>query len=144
MGKTLFALTAVSLSLFAQKFEYWPNASYDPAIPTARAVLGYDIGDRVSWHSNINRYMEALAAAAPDRMKVQDYGKTWEGRRLIYAAIGSEENIRRLPEIQAAMQRLYDPRRISEADARKLMAGLPAVIWLAYGVHGNEISSPDA
>ena len=24
------------------------------------------------------------------------------------------------------------------------MAGLPAVVWLGYGVHGNEISSPDA
>ena len=24
------------------------------------------------------------------------------------------------------------------------MAELPAVVWLSYGVHGNEISSPDA
>ena len=24
------------------------------------------------------------------------------------------------------------------------MANLPAVVWLGYGVHGNEISSPDA
>ncbi len=145
MRNALLAAAALSASLFAQsKFEYWPGTSYDPAIPTARSVLGYDIGDRISWHANVNRYLEALAAASPTRMKIWEYGKTWEGRRLIYAAIGSEENVRRLPAIKDAMQKLYDPRRTSEADAKKLMAGLPAVIWLAYGVHGNEISSPDA
>ena len=126
------------------RFEYWPGSQYDPAIPTSRKVLGYDIGDRVSSHANLIRYMEALAAAAPSRMKVFDYGKTWEGRRLIYAAIGSEANVKRLADIQASMKKLYDPRKTSEVEAKKLMAGLPAVIWLGYGVHGNEISSPDA
>ena len=38
------------------------------------------------------RYMETLAAAAPARMKIFEYAKTWEGRKLIYAAIGSEAN----------------------------------------------------
>ena len=40
--------------------------------------------------------MEALSAAAPARMKMFEYGETWEGRKLYYAAIGSEANIRRL------------------------------------------------
>ena len=42
------------------------------------------------------------------------------------------------------MQRIADPRKTAETEARKLMANLPAVVWLSYGVHGNEISSPDA
>lgn len=135
----------VAAAAFAQpKFEYWPNTQYDPAIPTARSVLGYDIGDRVSSHANLMRYMDALAAAAPARMKVFEYAKSWEGRRLVYAAVGSEQNLKRLPEIQAAMKRLYDPRKTSESEARKIISSLPAVIWLGYGVHGNEISSPDA
>ncbi|HYZ86299.1 MAG TPA: M14 family zinc carboxypeptidase, partial [Bryobacteraceae bacterium] len=95
-------------------------------------------------HANLMRYLDALAAAEPERIKVFEYGKTWEGRRLVYAAVGSAANIRRLPEIRAAMQKQGDPRKTSEAEARKLMAGLPAVVWLGYGVHGNEISSPDA
>ncbi len=144
MRKALLLVSLFSVAGFSQRFEYWPGTQYDPAIPTARTVIGYDIGERVSWHHNIVKYVEALAAAAPTRMKVFDYGRTWEGRRLIYAAIGSEENIRRLPEIREAMQRLYDPRKTQPEEARKLMAGLPAVIWLGYGVHGNEISSPDA
>src|ERR1700733_657675 len=136
----LFALAAAA----QPRFEYWPGSTYDPAVPTPKKVLGYDFGDRISPHANIVRYLQALAAAEPNRMKVFDYGKTWEGRELVYAVIGSEANIKRLPEIRAAMKRLHDPRKTPQADAQKLMAGMPAVLWLAYGVHGNEISSPDA
>ena len=131
--------------LYAQKpFEFWPGTSYDSKIPTFHQVLGYDAGDRVTSSEGIVRYMQALASAAPNRLKMFDYGETWEGRKLIYAAVGSEANIRRLTEIRAQMQRIADPRKTPEADARKIMAGLPAVVWLSYGVHGNEISSPDA
>ena len=125
-------------------FEFWPGATYDAKIPTVRQVLGYEPGDKVTSHAGLLKYMEALAAAAPNRMKVFEYGESWEGRKLIYAAVGSEANIRKLGEIKSEIQRMADPRKTPEAEARKLMAGLPAVVWLSYGVHGNEISSPDA
>src|ERR1700687_1961295 len=126
MKKIVFGMLAAAL-LFAQKgFEFWPGTSYDSKIPTVRQVLGYEAGDRVTSHAGIVRYMEALAAAAPSRMKMFDYGETWEGRKLIYAAVGSEANIRRLSEIRADMQRIADPRKTQEAEARKIMAGLPA------------------
>ena len=126
------------------RFEYWPGISYDPKIPTVRQVLGYETGDRVSSHAAILKYMEALAAAAPSRMKIFDYGQTWEGRRLVYAAVGSESIIGSLSEIRAAVERLADPRKTPAAEAKRIMSGLPAIVWLSYGVHGNEISSPDA
>ena len=140
----LSTLLAAALAQPQSKFEFWPGASYDPAVPAHEKVLGYKAGDRVSSHASIVAYMEALAAAAASRMKVWDYAKTWEGRRLVYAAVGSEANIRRLPEIQAAMKKLADPRSTNAEEAARLMRNLPAVIWLGYGVHGNEISSPDA
>jgi len=136
----VFALCASAQS----KFEFWPGASYDAAVPTPKKVLGYDFGDRISSHANIVKYFNALAAAEPNRMKVFDYGKTWEGRELVYAVIGSDANIKRLAEIRSAMKRLHDPRKIQQAEAQRLMANMPVIIWLAYGVHGNEISSPDA
>ncbi|MBI4891906.1 MAG: peptidase M14 [Acidobacteria bacterium] len=128
----------------AQKFEFWPGAQYDPAIPTVEKVLGYEPGTKHATHADIVRYFEALAAAAPARIKVFEYGKTWEGRKLIYAVISGEDNIRRLPEIKAAQLKLADPRKTSEADAKQIMASIPSIISLSYGVHGNEISSPDA
>ncbi|MGP8243277.1 MAG: M14 family zinc carboxypeptidase [Bryobacteraceae bacterium] len=149
MKKTCFLLFASLLfssgAAWGQsRFEFWPGAVYDPAVPTAQKVLGYDFGERIASHAAIVKYFAALAAAEPARVKIFEYGKTWEGRELFYAVIGSEANLRHLPEIRAGMQKLHDPRKTSAAEAQKLIQGLPSIIWLAYGVHGNEISSPDA
>ena len=132
----LFALVILPFTLAQPKLEFWPGTQYDPAVPTFQKVLGYGPGERISSHTNLMRYMEALAQAAPARMKVFEYARSWEDRKLVYAAIGSEANIRRLDSIKAAMQKPGDP--------RKNLAGIPAILWLGYGVHGNEISSPDA
>jgi hypothetical protein len=144
MNKACFLLFAGALVGSSAGFEFWPGAVYDPAVPTAQKVLGYDFGERISSPADIAKYFHALAAAEPARLKIFEYGKTWEGRELIYAAIGSEANLRRLAEIRAGMAKLHDPRKTSAAEAQKLMESLPSILWLAYGVHGNEISSPDA
>ena len=136
MKSCLFALVILPVALAQPKLEFWPGTQYDPAIPTFQKVLGYGPGERISSHANLMRYMEALAQVAPARMKVFEYARSWEDRKLVYAAIGSETNLRRLDAIKAAMQKPGDP--------RKNLAGIPAVLWLGYGVHGNEISSPDA
>jgi hypothetical protein len=144
MRTLALALSLLALPAAAQKPEMWPGAQYDPAIPTFEKVLGYAPGERIASHADLMKYMEALAAAAPGRMKIFEYAKSWERRRLIYAVIGSEANLKRIAEIKASMQKLGDPRKTQAAEAQKLMASLPAVIGLSYGVHGNEISSPDA
>ncbi len=144
MYRRLFLLALSAASVFAQKFEFWPGAQYEAGIPTVEKTLGFEPGTRHATPEEIVRYFEALAAAAPSRIKLFDYGRTWEGRRLFYAAISSEENLRRLAEIKAAQQRLADPRKTPEAEAKKLVASSPSVLALMYGVHGNEISSPDA
>ena len=136
MKSCFLPLVILPFALAQPKLEFWPGTQYDPAIPTIQKVLGYGPGERISSHANLMRYMEALAQAAPARMKVFEYARSWEDRKLVYAAIGSETNLRRLDAIKAAMQKPGDP--------RKNLAGIPAVLWLGYGVHGNEISSPDA
>jgi len=139
----LLAALAPRQSHAQQSFQFWPGATYDPAIPTIRQILGHEPGERITRSEDLARYLEALAAASP-RVKVLEYGHSWEGRKLVYAAIASEANIKRLSEIRVAIQKVADPRNISAAEAENLIRGLPAVIWLAYGVHGNEISSSDA
>lgn len=140
-----FAVFALTLSAQTASFEYWPGTRYDPAIPAGKQVIGHAIGDRISWAGQAVQYLEALAKAAPTRMKLFDYGNTWEGRRLVYAVIASEANMRRMPAIQAGMKKLHDPRLLRDSEeARKLVAELPTITWLAYSVHGNEISGTDA
>jgi len=127
-----------------EKFEFFPGAQYDARIPTLEHVVGHSFGDTVSSHAEIERYLAALAQAAPARLRVTKYAQTWEGRALYYAVLGSEANIARLDEIKRGMNRLADPRGLSDADAEKLMASLPPIVWLTCNVHGNEASGGDA
>ncbi|WP_333610521.1 M14 metallopeptidase family protein [Brevundimonas bullata] len=112
--------------------------------PTQEAVLGHAPGTRITRPAEVRRYFEALRAAAPDRMVMGDYGTTWEGRPLFWAAVGSPANIARLDAIKAATRALGDPRRTSPDQARALIADTPVIVWMAYSVHGNEISPADA
>jgi hypothetical protein len=139
-----FFLFLVPNAAAQAKLDYWPGSTYDAAVPTMRKVLGYDAGDRITSHANVGKYMEALAAAEPTRMKMFEYGQTWEGRKLIYGVIGSPENIRRISEVKSGLAQLSDPRKTTDAAAKAKIANTPVVVWLAYGVHGNEISSTDA
>jgi hypothetical protein len=125
-------------------FEYWPGADLDPSIPAPRSVLGHDIGEDIVLSADVRRFFDALAAAAPDRVRIIDYGRSWEGRPLWYAVIGAPTNLARLEEIKAATRELGDPRRSDRARAEALMRDLPATIWLGYSVHGNEPGTTDA
>jgi hypothetical protein len=139
------AIGALSAPASAQQqAELWKGADYDPAIPAPEAVIGHRLGERLTPSAEVRRYFEALAKAAPDRMVIGDYGRTWEGRTLPWAAIGAPSNIARLDEIRAASLALADPRRTTAAEAQAIVARQPVIVWLSYGVHGNELSSPEA
>jgi hypothetical protein len=142
----LFTVTAVALlaaSARAETVDFWPGAVYDPQVPTIEDVTGHAPGERITWHAAVIRYFDTLAAAHPDRVRVVRYAESWEGRELIYAVISSAQNLARIDEIKADMQRLRTG-RLAGAEAEQLIADLPAITWLSYAVHGNEISSTDA
>jgi hypothetical protein len=120
------------------------GAVYDPAVPTVASVLGHDSGQKITPAADLRRYIEALRAHAPDRVAVGASAVSHEGRPVFWAAIGSPRNIARLDEIRAASRALADPRRTSRAQADALIADQPAIVWLAYSVHGDEISPADA
>jgi hypothetical protein len=123
--------------------EFLPGTVYDPAIPAPARVLGYAPGEEISLSAEVERYLQALAAATP-RVRLFEYGKSCQNRPLWYAVVASEANQQRLTQIQAGMQQLADPRRVDAAAADALAAELPAVAWLAYCVHGDEPSGTDA
>ena len=122
----------------------WIETAYDPAIPTVADVLGYASGERITWSRDVRRYFEALAEAAPERIRIHDFGRSWEGRDLFYVVLSSARNMARTDAIKQGMRALRDPRRTDAGEAERLIDDLAPVTWLAYGVHGNEISSSDA
>jgi len=94
----------------AAAFEPWPDTDYDPAIPHLEQVVGHDFGADVTAADDLRRYLEALAAATPQRTRLVEYARSWEGRPLHYLVISGAGNIARLDDIRAGMQRLADPR----------------------------------
>ncbi len=116
----------------------------DEKIPTSQQALRYNWGDDISSHYQIETYLGRLAEAAPERTKLVQYGSSYEGRSLNYLVISSPDNIAQLDTIVENNLRLADPRTLEQANADSLIENAPAVIWLAYCVHGNEISPSDA
>ena len=129
-------LLLISSSVRAERFEYFPGAVYDPAVPDLHEVLGYDVGDRISTHHEVERYLRALAEASPSVQLVK-IGESWEGRSLGYLIVSSKGNVARVDEIKSGMQRLAVPRDLEPAEADQLIDILPAVAWLSFGIHGN-------
>src|SRR5512144_1953739 len=87
----------------------WPGANYDPKIPTVNSVLGYDFGGEITSPDGLVTYMKALAAAAPERTRLVQYAKSWEGRPLYLMAIASPERLARLDEVKGNLKRIADP-----------------------------------
>lgn len=148
-----FALVACAIATVAQEppeagdfgtFTMSEGTTYDPAIPTLEQVTGHALGAEISSHAEVERYLLALADAAPERMRLVRFGESWQGRGLYYAIVGSADNVARADEIRAGMQRLADPRDLDDAGAEAVLQDLPAVGWLANCVHGDEPSGTDA
>lgn len=135
---------ALAVPLAATAQDLAPGTRYDPAIPALDQVAGHDFGEQITPPDQVIRYMEALAAAAPERARLFRYAESWEGRPLVMMVIGSPERIARLDEVKADLARLAHPGELSEADAQALLARAPVVTALMHGVHGNEISSSGA
>ena len=102
------------------------------------------MGSRISSPEAIYDYFQALAESHPEQVRIITYGETWEERPLYYVAISSATNISQLADYRAGMQALANPQATDSDEAERLLAELPSSIWLSYGVHGNEISSPEA
>ncbi|MBW7468213.1 hypothetical protein ABID22_002615 [Pontibacter aydingkolensis] len=128
--KRAFALAFILLQVqlaFAQQ-----------AIQTPEQFLGYKLGKQFTTHARIVDYVNYLAAQAPNRMKVQEYGRTYEGRPLLLAYIASEENLPRLEQIRE------NNLRQAGIQNGAVQGNQPAIVWLSYNIHGNESVSSES
>ena len=71
MGLGMAALAGIAGA--DETFEYWPGVEYDDSVPTFQDVLGHEPGERIVAPENLIRYLEALAAYAPDRIRIFEY-----------------------------------------------------------------------
>lgn len=98
--------------------------------------LGYQLGEKFTWHHQVVSYFEYVGANS-EKVLIQPYGSTNEGRKLLTAVLSSKKNMDRLEEI-----------RTDHLKSIGLMAGeadgkVP-IVYLSYNIHGNETSSTEA
>ncbi len=98
----------------------------------------FKYGEQFTPHHLLVAYYNHIAANS-DQVIVQEYGRTNEQRPLIWTIISSPENLRNLEQI-----------RTDNLKRARLMEGKPsdskpiAIIWLSYGVHGNEAGASES
>lgn len=119
-------LLLVSFSAFAQ-------------IPTPQEFLGYGIGERFTPHHRILDYFNELARRSP-LITMRQIGETYEHRPLVLATITSAKNHAALETIRRNAIALAN----GEGDVDAIVRDMPVIVWLAFGVHGNESSSAEA
>ncbi|MFY7744269.1 MAG: M14 family zinc carboxypeptidase [Erythrobacter sp.] len=129
----LLAMTGIAAPAAAQSFA---QGDFDAGIPTLTATVGHAPGARITSPDQTYAYLKALADAAPDRARLVQYATSWEGRPLYYLVLSAPANMANLDAIRADMAAI--------AAGRTGNGSALPVTWLAYGVHGNEISSTDA
>ena len=122
MKISIFFISLIPFLLFAQ-------------IQSPTEFLGYELGDQFTRHHQVVDYFNHLAQS--DKVKLIEYGKTYENRPLILAFISTEKNIENLESI-----RLDNLKRagIEDGDPTNEVA----IVWLSYNVHGNESSATEA
>lgn len=127
----------------ADDVPFFPGADHDPAIPTPEQVLRQGHGTRLARYDEIVRCFELWQESSP-RLSLSVHSKSHEGRSLLAAVITSPENHARLERIRADFARLVDPADLDADAAEALLDELPAVAWLGYSIHGDEVSGADA
>ncbi|MBB6612204.1 zinc carboxypeptidase [Pontibacter sp. Tf4] len=115
-----------------------PAAWAQQRIQTPAQFLGYELGQQFTTHNRILDYVTYLAAQVPAHIKIQEYGKTYEGRPLVLAYVASEDNLARLDEIRENNLKLAGIKQ------GQVQGNQPAIVWMSYNVHGNEAVSSEA
>src|SRR5436853_688103 len=94
-----------------------------PGIPSPKDVLGHHIGEpgKLTYYAEAVNYYQQLAAKTP-RVKVMPIGKTDEGRECVIVVVGSDESMKNLDQYRRYLGQLADPRGLTDAQAREIIA----------------------
>jgi hypothetical protein len=116
--------------------DHLPKSS---TVPSTKDVLGYYAGapKKLTYYADMLKYYRALEAKSP-RVKIVSTGKTDEGRETVVVFVGSEESIRGLDADRGYLAQLADPRKISDAQAREIIAKAKPIYHLMGGLHSAE------
>jgi hypothetical protein len=109
-------------------------------VPTPKDVLGYHIGApaKLTYYADALKYYRALAAAVPNRVKLETIGRSDEDRELVVVWISSDGNMANLQKNRDALAKIADPRGQSPEQIKQLIATTKPHYHLMGGLHSGE------
>ncbi|HEX2120676.1 MAG TPA: M14 family metallopeptidase [Thermoanaerobaculia bacterium] len=121
-------LSILTVCLFAAAaFAELPDSS-------CSAKFGFTTGSRFTTYDQI------LTCLHQYGFRMEQIGETYEHRPLFTMIATSNENLQRLDGIRRDVMLLAN----GEGDVETLAKNTPAIVWLGFGIHGNESSSAEA
>src|SRR5882724_4740067 len=126
-------LTALLFFTLSIESDLQRTVAQTRTIPAPADVLGFTPGDDrklASW-AKVVEYFQKLAAAS-DRVKFEEIGKTTMGAPLVYATISTPENLAQLDEYKNIQRQLADPRLLG-SPTKLMMADRKAASLIKRG-----------
>jgi len=138
----VFSFLLLSITVSAQDLSYYlpDSISYNSAIPKPKDVIFHEVGEYHVTHDRLVAYMRAIASAAPERVRLENMGFTYEQRPQVLLIITSPKNHQNLEQIRQQHLQLTDPTKSGNAQ----LQNMPAVVWIGHSIHGNEPSGANA
>ena len=132
-----FPVLLWSQSSLIKDFYFPNNYEYNTEIPTPESIIGHQIGELHISHDKLVQYMQVLAQKS-DRIKIENRGKTFEGRPLVLLTITSTENHDNLEQIR------QNHINATDENDKQYFENRPVVLYQGFSIHGNEASGSNA
>jgi hypothetical protein len=113
-------------------------------VPSPLKFFGYIPGEpgHMTYYKDIARYLDALDKAS-DRATMFKIGVSDEGRDMFAMAIADEATIKQLDKYRQITAELTDPRKLSDAQAKQLIATGKPIYFASGSIHSPETGSPE-
>lgn len=136
---TLLVASQLTFSLAQEKLDYFlpQDVSYNPMIPTPEHFFKQDLGEWHLTHAQVLSYVQEIARIS-ERAILYEYARSYENKPLVHLVFTSGENQVNLEKLKALHVSYSDPEKDVPPE------GVPLVVSLTYGVHGNESSATNS
>jgi len=113
-------------------------------VPSPLKVLGYIPGEpnQMTYYKDIVRYLTALDKAS-DRVTMFKIGVSDEGRDMFAIAVADEATIKQIDKYRQITAQLTDPRKLTDAQAKQLIATGKPIYFATGAIHSPEVGSPE-
>src|SRR6476661_3731940 len=111
-------------------------------VPSPLKFFGYIPGEpgHMTYYKDIARYLEALDKAS-DRVTMFKIGVSDEGRDMFGIAVADEATIKQLDKYRHITAQLTDPRKLTDAQAKPLIATGKPIYFASGSIHSPETGS---